>query len=222
MSQALFLLVVLAVSALAYALSHEVLLLLIMAILAVAYAVPQLLKIRAYRGAMLVTCPENRKPAAVKISMWRAALAEVLGRRHLELCNCSRWPERRDCPQDCICEIAEDPEGHRVWNIATKWFQGKDCAICAKPITRLGHLDRRPALLDAQKHSIGWDAVPAEKLPEALWGSKPVCWNCHIAETFMREHPDLVTYRPWERSGPLGEYRPKQTDHPASVPPRPA
>ena len=24
---------------------------------------------------------------------------------------------------------------------------------------------------------------------------EPVCWNCHIAESFRREHPDLVTDR---------------------------
>jgi hypothetical protein len=176
-------------------------------VLAVAYAVPQLLKIRAFRGIMLVTCPENQKPAAVKISMWRAALAAVLDRRHLELCNCSRWPERHDCPQDCLCEIVGDPAGHRVWTVATNWFKGKECACCGNPITRLGHLDRRPALLDAEKKTTEWNTVSPEKLPEALWGSKPVCWNCHAAESFMREHPDLVTYRPWER-GPMGEYKP--------------
>ncbi|HUK51683.1 MAG TPA: hypothetical protein VL099_00170 [Candidatus Binatia bacterium] len=192
--------------------SHEYYLLGAMVVLALAYAIPQLLRVRAFRGAMLVTCPENKKPAAVKVSVWRAAMAAVLGRRHLELCNCSRWPERRDCPQDCICEIVGDPEGHRVWNVATEWFRGRACACCGKPITRLGHLDRRPALLDAQHKSVEWDAIPPEKLPEALWGSKPVCWNCHIADTFVREHPDLVTYRPWERSGPLGEYTPQKRD----------
>ena len=24
----------------------------------------------------------------------------------------------------------------------------------------------------------------------------PVCWNCHIAESFRREHPELVVDRP--------------------------
>jgi hypothetical protein len=218
MLQGILLLAVIAVSALAYVMSHGLFLLVVMAILAIAYSLPRLLTIRAFRGTMLVTCPENRKPAAVKISMWRAILAEVLGRRHLEVCLCSRWPERRDCPQDCLCEIAEDPEGHRVWNIATKWFKGKECTRCGNPITRLGHLDRRPALLDAQNKTTEWDQLPPEKLPEALWGCKPVCWSCHIAETFMREHPDLVTYRPWERSGPLGEYTPKPK-HPPGQPP---
>jgi len=221
MLQGILIVIIVAASTLAYAMSHEVFLLVVMTVLALAYAIPQLLKIRQFRGTMLVTCPENQKPAAVKISMWRAALAAVLGRRHLELCNCSRWPERRACPQDCLCEIVESPEDHCAWNIARKWFTGKNCACCGRPITRLGHLDRRPALLDPQKHSVEWDQVAPEKLPEALWGSKPVCWNCHIAETFMREHPNLVTFRPWERSGPLGEYQP-HTGPKSGAPPRAA
>jgi hypothetical protein len=24
----------------------------------------------------------------------------------------------------------------------------------------------------------------------------PVCWNCHIAQTFRRVHPELVVVRP--------------------------
>jgi len=192
--------------------SHELYLLTAMVVLALAYVSPRLYRLRVLRGAMLVTCPENLKPAAVKINMWRATLAAILGRQQIELCNCSRWPERRDCPQDCICEVVEDPDGHRVWNIATRWFKGKECACCGKPITRLGHLDRRPALLDAQKKTVEWDKLPPEKLPETLWGAKPVCWNCHIAESFLREHPDLVTYRPWEKGGPLGEYKPHSRD----------
>jgi hypothetical protein len=25
----------------------------------------------------------------------------------------------------------------------------------------------------------------------------PVCWDCYIAQSFVREHPDQVVYRPW-------------------------
>jgi len=38
--------------------------------------------------------------------------------------------------------------------------------------------------------------IPAEKLQEVLRTDWPVCWNCHVAETFRREHPELVVNRP--------------------------
>jgi hypothetical protein len=25
----------------------------------------------------------------------------------------------------------------------------------------------------------------------------PVCWGCYVAQSFRREHPELVVYRPW-------------------------
>ena len=202
--------------------SHELYLLVAVVVLGIAYTIPKLVRILVFRGNMLVTCPENRLPAAVRISMWRAALAEALGGRRIQLRACSRWPEHSGCAQDCVCQVLRDPEGHRVWNIAGNWFKGKSCAFCGKPITRLGRLERPPALLDADKKTTEWRALPPEKLPEAFWGSKAVCWSCHVAETFMREHGDLVTYRPWERSGPMGEYTPHTTESEKEEPRRAA
>ena len=37
-----------------------------------------------------------------------------------------------------------------------------------------------------------------EQLPEIFATHQPVCWNCHIAESFRRLHPELVTDRPLE------------------------
>ena len=181
-------------------------------LMATAYLMYRLHQVLEFRGEMLVTCPETQKPAAVKVATWRAAMPAIVGQRHMELNRCSRWPERHDCGQDCLCQIEADPESHRVWSIASRWYEGKRCVYCGKPIERLSHLDRRPALLDAEKKSVEWDRIPAEKLPDALGGCLPVCWNCHTIETLIREHPDRVFFRPWERGGPLGEYVPKQQD----------
>ena len=187
----------------------EVYLLVALVVVAVAYLMSPVREVLRFRGKMLVTCPETRKPAAVKVATWRATLAALLGRRDIELSNCSRWPEREDCGQDCICQITADPESHRVWSIASQWFDGKKCVYCRKPIEKVSHFDRRPALLNAERKTIEWDRIPAEKLPEALCGCLPVCWSCHITETFLREHPERVVFRPWKRSGPLGEYVPE-------------
>jgi hypothetical protein len=193
--------------------AREVYLLVGVLVIAAAYFVYRFNQVVRFRGKMLVTCPETGKPAAVKIATWRATVASVVGRRNLELSNCSRWPERGDCGQECLCQVIADPENHRVWAIAAKWFEGKKCAYCRKPIEKVSHLDRRPALLDAEKKTVEWDHIPAEKLPEAMWGCLPVCWSCHMTETFLREHGDRVVWRPWKRSGPLGEYVPEGQDY---------
>jgi hypothetical protein len=182
-----------------------------LAAVAAAYSIYQVLHTFRFRGTMLVTCPENLKPAAIKIAMWRATAGALVGRRHLELRDCSRWPQRRDCGQDCRREIEGDPEGHRVWSIASRWYQGKKCVYCRKPIQPLTDIDRH-ALLSAKGETLEWDSFPPEKLPEALSASLPVCCNCHIIETLIRLHPDRVTFRSWERSGPIGEYTPKNLD----------
>jgi hypothetical protein len=52
---------------------------------------------------------------------------------------------------------------------------------------------------------VQWSEIPAEELPEVFETHLPVCWSCHIAETFRREYPKRVVDRPWKR-GALGEY----------------
>jgi hypothetical protein len=166
-----------------------------------------------YRGSMLVTCPETRKAAAVKIATPLAGLKAFFGKQQLKLSDCSRWPERADCGQDCICQVEGDPESHRVWTIASKWYSGRKCAYCQKPFEALSHMDRRPALRDSDGRTTEWDELPEEMLPEALAKCQPVCWSCHIAQTFRREHPERVVERPWQR-GAMGEYVPKNLNEP--------
>ncbi len=186
------------------------------------YIVWQVFEFRKYEGKMLVTCPETGKPAAVRIGVGRAVWAALRGRRQVELSACSRWPERADCDQDCLCEIEANPEAHKAWTVASKWFAGKNCAYCGKAIEPVKHLDRMPALVNLDKKTFEWDEIPSEELPAAFEACKPVCWSCLIAETFVREHPDLVTYRPWKKSGPIGEYVPPNDEDKRAAPPRAA
>lgn len=151
-----------------------------------------------FRGARLVTCPETRQPAAVALDARKAARESIVGGLHFRLSECSRWPERQDCGQACLSQIEAAPEDCLVRNIVARWYVGKKCVYCGKPIGTVddfGH--HRPALLDAQRKTAEWNDIRPEKLPEVFASYLPVCWNCHIAETFRREHPDLVVDRPW-------------------------
>ena len=151
---------------------------------------------RRYRGKMLITCPENKCPAAVEVAAGSAALEALVHKPHLHLNMCTRWPEKEDCGQECLSQIETSPQNCLVWNIVHNWYAGKACAYCGKPFSHIEWHDRRPALMNFARQTVQWGEVPPEKLPEVLETYLPVCWNCHLAETFRREHPDLVVERP--------------------------
>jgi hypothetical protein len=156
--------------------------------------------LRAYfrlRGKRLVTCPENQKPAAVSLAAVRLARDSALGKPPLRLSECSRWPELQGCGQDCLRQIEAAPEGCLVRRIVAAWYANKTCVLCGKPVDISGELvGQVPALLNPEKQTVYWDKIAAERLPEVLQTHSPVCWSCHIAETFRREHPDMVVDRP--------------------------
>jgi hypothetical protein len=154
-----------------------------------------------FGGKMLVTCPETKRPAAVKVDNWHAAVARAASLQHVQLSACSRWPERQGCAQDCLCQLEDDPEEHKVWNIAAKWYAGRDCAYCGREL-EVTHLDHPPALMDADKKMKQWTGLPAEHLQEAFATSVPVCWNCYITESFVQDHPGSTVIRPWKHSPP--------------------
>jgi hypothetical protein len=180
---------------------HEVYLLIAFLVVAGALAIRRLhlgiTQWNRYRGKMLVTCPENHKTAAVEVAAVSAAAALMIGRPEVELCSCNRWPEKQDCAQERLSQIAGDPESHRLWTIAAQWYAGKTCAFCRRPIGAVQHLDHQAALRLLDKTTVEWDEVTAEKLPEVLAAADPVCWGCHITETFRRNHPEWIVERPW-------------------------
>jgi len=149
------------------------------------------------RGKRLVTCPENHCTAAVELDAKGAGLKAFRGGTYLCLQDCSRWPEKHDCAQDCLAEVKSLGPGCLVGNIVAGWYQGRTCVYCHKPVDTVaewtGHM---PALLTPSSTTVSWGDVAPEKLPEIFETHKPVCWSCHIAESFRREHPDLVTDRP--------------------------
>jgi hypothetical protein len=134
------------------------------------------------------------------VDAWQAAAAAAHGAKDVHLKECSRWPERAGCAQGCVAQIEKDPEGSRVQAFVERWYAGKLCVYCKKPVRADDAMDRwlrhDPALLDYKSATTQWHEVPPETLPSRLVESLPVCWNCHEAETFRRTHPELVTDRP--------------------------
>jgi len=152
-----------------------------------------------YRGKRLITCPENQQPAAVEVNAVGAGLEAVLHVRHLELSQCSRWPEKQGCGQECLRQIEHSPEDCLVRTIVTRWYAGKTCAMCGQFIHEVEWLGHKPALLDPDQKTVYWDEIAAERLPEVFTTQAPICWDCHVAATLVRDHPEVVTVRPWPR-----------------------
>src|SRR6516164_10709549 len=90
-----------------------------------------------YRGQRLVTCPETLKPAAVHVNAVGAAKRAAMGNDQIRLDQCSQWPERQNCGQECLSQVEADPEACLVWNIVSEWYKGKSCGYCQKPFVEL-------------------------------------------------------------------------------------
>ena len=158
-------------------------------------AIPGVRAFSTYRGKRLITCPESHTTEAVDVAAGEAAVGAFLTEPTLRLKECSRWPERQDCGQDCLQQIEADPERCLVWNIVGRWYDGKVCVFCRKPFSAIHALDHVPALLGPDYRTTEWKNFRPQDLPKAFETYQPVCWNCHVAETFRRLHPDLVVDR---------------------------
>lgn len=155
-----------------------------------------------FRGARLITCPETQRPAAVCVAAGYSAIMSSLGKTNLQLSDCSRWPERRACGQECLGQIELAPEECLVRTILTRWYRDKLCVFCRKPLDDVNWLEHKPGLMSPDGRSVEWHEVPPETLPEVLATHRPVCWNCHVAETFRHAFPELVIdrHRPDQRA----------------------
>jgi hypothetical protein len=101
---------------------------------AVAFAVTMAVRAYSrYRGKRVITCPETANHAAVHVNVVNAAREAVFGKHDIRLDQCSCWPERQNCGQECLSQIEADPEGCMVWHMVDDWYKGKSCAYAKSP-----------------------------------------------------------------------------------------
>jgi len=66
---------------------------------------------RRYRCSRNLTCPETGGQADVGIDASRAAFTSAFGPPQLRAKNCSLWPEKEKCAQDCLTlSEVDEPE----------------------------------------------------------------------------------------------------------------
>jgi hypothetical protein len=151
---------------------------------------------RKFGGGQVIVCPETGKEAMVEVDTRRAALTSLVGQTDIRLESCWRWPLREDCGQECLLQLDVAPEDCLVRSVLTKWYRGKKCTFCQRPFGELDLIDHKPALFTPEGITVKWADVPISEANKAMATYQPVCWNCHIAQTFYHDHPDLVIERP--------------------------
>ncbi len=145
------------------------------------------------RGARIVECPETKAPAAVSLGALRSALGGPFS-----LAECSRWPERKACGRECLAQIERAPEECLVRNIVTSWYAGKSCVVCGRALGQIDWFERKPGFVDEGGVARPWVDLPPEQLPAVLAHERPICFDCYVAATFRRQHPELVVDNPWK------------------------
>jgi hypothetical protein len=149
-----------------------------------------------FSGEQVIICPETGKQAMVEVDVRHAALSSLLGQTDLRLESCWRWPLRENCGQECLLQLDVAPPECLVRSVLEKWYRGQKCAFCGHAFREIELTDHKPALLNPDGVTVEWNQIPISSITQAMRVYLPVCWNCHIAQTFHRQRPDLVVERP--------------------------
>ena len=94
-----------------------------------------------YRGPKLVTCPETGRPAIVEVDALRASLTSTVSLPEIRLQNCSRWPLKEQCGQECLTELDVAPGQCLVSGVLMRWYAGQKCCYCHKTFEELNWTD---------------------------------------------------------------------------------
>jgi len=148
-----------------------------------------------YRGDRLVTCPENMRPAGVRLDARHAVATGLVKGADLRLATCSRWPEKAGCGQECLTQIQASPAGCLVKNILTEWYDDEVCASCGRLFGPINWAGPKPAVRMADARTLDWDEIPVDQLRDVLAKSVPICFACNMANRLVKEHPDLAIDR---------------------------
>src|SRR5262249_60041631 len=96
----------------------------------IAWAISTIRTYIRYRGQMLFRCPETGETASVHLAAGKAAFGAVKSQATVRLHECSRWPERQGCGQQCLGQLAANPENCLSWTKVAGWYRGRSCVHC--------------------------------------------------------------------------------------------
>jgi hypothetical protein len=152
--------------------------------------------LRRYTGDRILICPETGQAQAVRVDARHAASTALAGEALLRLDSCTRWPERRDCGQECLAQIETAPDGCLVRSRLERWYAGARCCLCGDVFAPIPWFDRKPGLRSPEGRAVSWEEIRPAELPILLSTHRPLCFDCLVAETFRRRFPDRIVEDP--------------------------
>ncbi len=124
-----------------------------------------------HAGSRAVTCPENGRQVAVSFDAFHAAITGLGRRPALRLSDCTRWPERMDCRQDCISQ-ASRTEAYREGEVAppkTKTIRHLPVLVAAFAAWCLGAIWHSQYLFRAHwTQAVGLGGLPSREVAGSL------------------------------------------------------
>ncbi len=88
------------------------------------------------------------------------------------------------------------PHDSATTELLKRYFDGKECAICKRPIPPVHRTGLKPGLWNPETHKAhSWDEIPNTGLSGMLETELPLCSTCQVAESFRQRFPDLVVDR---------------------------
>jgi len=158
-----------------------------------------------YRDSKMITCPETGEAAIVEVDAMHAALTSLVGQPDIRLQNCWRWPLNENCGQECLTQLDVASPECLVGGVLMRWYDFKLCTYCGKPFDEVHWTDHKPALRSPAGKLVEWREVPIADIQAVMSSYAPVCWDCYMAQSFRRDHPEMVVYRPWREGIPRAE-----------------
>jgi hypothetical protein len=152
------------------------------------------------RGRRTLVCPESREAVTVELDNKFAFKTALRGEEHERLQSCSRWPEKGDCGQECLAQI--DPSPENLERLLQKWYQGKSCVICERPLSPADWQRSRLALLNEKQKLFELRDMQLDEIPSVLDHMAPLCWNCHQEERARQVEPPRILKGDRRRFGP--------------------
>jgi hypothetical protein len=96
---------------------------------------------------------------------------------------------------DRALTTVDEGQGSSASATVKAWAEERRCVFCHGPLVESRVAGHHIALLEPGGITREWVDIASDRLPLALATCLPVCWNCHVAATFRRLHPELVTDR---------------------------
>ena len=88
--------------------------------------------------------------------------------------------------------VEHDPVDTRFDTILTDIFANQSCALCGRAIRGVPSVGHKPAFLGPDGRTTACDEIAPERVYDLFRTHHVLCWDCDGAETFRREHPELV------------------------------